>query len=62
MLNNDPMHIHVLEFGPSYDVRNGAEKQLLSPAIGLIARGSGGPIGTSDHLGLLCLAYETEGP
>ena len=46
VVNNDPTNVHVLEFGPSYDVRNGAEKQLPSPAIGLVARGSGGPNGT----------------
>ena len=40
MIKNDPTNIHMLEFGPSYDVRNGVEKAVL------IACGSGGPNGT----------------
>ena len=40
VIKNDPTNIHVLEFGPSYDVRNGVEKAVL------IACGSGGPNGT----------------
>ena len=44
VVKNDPTNVHVLEFGPSYDVRNGGEKAVtVSCYIGLIARGSGGP-------------------
>ena len=31
LVKNDPTNIHVLEFGPSYDVRNGAEKAVTVP-------------------------------
>jgi len=34
VIKNDPTNIHVLEFGPSYDVRNGAEKAVTVSCYG----------------------------
>ena len=63
VIKNDSTNIHVLKFGPSYDVRNEAEKAVTISCYGFDCMW----VWRSrrkhwDHLTLLCLAYEIEGP